>query len=96
MGPSSRIHRGGRETERIRGFLVARDGPVCARCRGVLNLELSGLEPWGPTVGHVIPVSRGGTDDLANLRLEHRKCNLAASDRSDPPMAAIVSPLRRS
>jgi 5-methylcytosine-specific restriction endonuclease McrA len=32
-------------------------------------------DKWSPTIDHVIPVSQGGTDDLANLKLAHMICN---------------------
>lgn len=35
-----------------------------------------------PSLDHILPVSKGGTDFLDNLRLAHRKCNM---DRSAAP-----------
>jgi HNH endonuclease len=62
------------------GYLRERDGANCAICRKSIRYELrsgprgdrSGL---GPSVDHVIPRSEGGSDDLANLRLAHWRCN---------------------
>lgn len=31
--------------------------------------------PWQPTIDHLVPRSRGGSSDLVNLRLAHRRCN---------------------
>lgn len=76
-----------------RRLVIERDGPVCRRCSAWVDVSLSGLLPDGPTLGHVIPASRGGSDELDNLGLEHRRCNLAASDRVDPPRALIATPL---
>lgn len=43
------------------------------------------------TIDHVIPLSRGGTNELSNLRPACRQCNMAKGDRlpsempSSPP-----------
>ena len=67
--------------------------PECARCGHVIDPTLSGLHPDGATVGHVLPVSRGGDDSYENLQLEHRRCNLAAGARVAPPAATIAEPI---
>lgn len=41
------------------------------------------IGPLAPTIDHVIPSSRGGSDDLDNLKLAHAVCNTARGDR--PP-----------
>jgi HNH endonuclease len=64
------------------GYLRERDGDRCPRCRKAIRFGLpsgpngdsSGL---GPSIDHVLPRSRGGSDDLANLRLMHWRCNHA-------------------
>ena len=33
------------------------------------------MHPDAPEVDHIVPKSRGGTDDEANLRCAHRRCN---------------------
>jgi 5-methylcytosine-specific restriction endonuclease McrA len=35
----------------------------------------------GFTFDHVIPVSKGGTNDLQNIRPAHRSCNSARGNR---------------
>ena len=67
--------------------------PQCWRCGAPIDVTLSGLHPEGATVGHVVPVSRGGDDSYENLALEHRRCNLAAGARVAPPRASVVQPL---
>jgi len=32
------------------------------------------------TAEHIIPLSRGGTDDIDNIAISHRKCNMRRSD----------------
>jgi 5-methylcytosine-specific restriction endonuclease McrA len=59
-----------RDRRRRRRALVLRDGDKCFRC---------GSD--GPlTIEHVIPLGRGGTNDLGNLRLFCEPCNWAKSD----------------
>lgn len=67
-----------------RKILISRWGPVCWICkaRGVsrklrrIDLELSGLDPMGFSRDHVIPLCKGGSNKLANLRPAHRCCNM--------------------
>ena len=67
--------------------------PECARCHVIIDPALSGLHPDGATVGHIVPVSRGGDDSFDNLQLEHRRCNLHAGARMAPARATVVEPL---
>jgi hypothetical protein len=55
--------------------LAARDGWVCWLCEGAIDPTLPANLAGGATVDHVVPRSRGGSNDLANLRLAHRRCN---------------------
>lgn len=92
---TSTIHSGGWRMRQARHRLL-RDAavrgryPECAKCGRIIDPTLSGLHPEGATVGHTLPVSKGGTDDFDNLRLEHRRCNLAAGARVAPPPAVVV------
>ena len=85
----SKLHRGGDRIAAIRAILVERDGNLCRRCGVAIDLRLSGSHMYGPTIGHIVAASHGGTDYLDNLTLEHRRCNLRAGDRN-PPRAAIL------
>lgn len=44
-------------------------------------------KPGATSAGHVVPASRGGRDELANLRAAHVRCNLARHDDDAPPDA---------
>lgn len=90
------LRSGGQTLRVIRAQLILRDGPYCGRCSTWIDTTLTGLQPDGPTIGHVIPVAEGGTDSIDNLRLEHRRCNLAAGKRADPPRAVIATPIEVS
>lgn len=62
------------------------DGNVCALCFEPIDLMLSGRDPRGPTVEHLVPRSAGGGDELENLALSHWECN---AKRGAKPIEAI-------
>ena len=49
----------------VRAAVLLRDGARCRRCRTTVNLE----------VDHIIPVSKGGKTEEANLQTLCRRCN---------------------
>ena len=51
--------------------LILTSHPPCALCG----------DPGADTVDHILPVSKGGTAALENLRPAHRKCNSARGDK---------------
>lgn len=53
--------------EIVGGFLRERDGPLCFWCR------CDPLEDW--ELDHHVPVSKGGGNEFANLRLLCASCN---------------------
>jgi hypothetical protein len=57
------------------GLVRERDGFSCAICHKLFkaNSEV--------TLDHWIPRAAGGTEDISNLRLAHKKCNAWKSDR---------------
>lgn len=66
--------------------LAARDGERCNICSRKIDLSLSGLAKWGPTIDHILPVSLGGTNDPNNLSLAHRCCNSRRGNREPAQM----------
>ena len=52
----------------VREMVYGRDGDRCRYCGGALTGD-------SRTVDHVVPVSRGGTNQLANLVTACRRCN---------------------
>jgi hypothetical protein len=52
-----------------------RDRWTCWVCQGAVEPRCPGGSPHAPSVDHVVPRARGGTNDLSNLRLAHRRCN---------------------
>lgn len=48
----------------------------CFVCKRPVNKEDATLE-------HILPVSKGGSDDLSNLSISHEKCNHARGNNVD-------------
>lgn len=65
----------GEKAMRLATELMLRDGRRCFYC----DVELT--EGRQPTVEHLLPKSKGGGDDLANLALACGPCNKAVADR---------------
>lgn len=64
---------------RIRDALRERDGCHCAYC-GVALVEDDPMR--GESLDHLVPRSRGGSDDLENLALSCRSCNSQKGTRT--------------
>ncbi len=54
-----------RVPDSVRAAVLLRDGARCRRCRRATNLEID----------HLIPVSKGGSSEEANLQVLCRRCN---------------------
>lgn len=54
---------------------------VCAICGQPVDMSIKSPHPMSPTVDHIIPCAKGGSDDLENLQLAHRVCNRNKSDK---------------
>jgi 5-methylcytosine-specific restriction endonuclease McrA len=89
------LARGGRRVGLTVRLLRARDGDGCGRCGDLIDFDQDGNQPAGPTIGHVVPAARGGSDAMLNLRLEHSRCNKRAGARPEQPRALIAAPPRR-
>lgn len=66
--------------------IAKRDGTHCHICRRKVDMKLSGISKYGPTIEHILPVSLGGTNDPANLALAHRHCNMLRSNQGHSQM----------
>jgi len=55
-------------------------GNNCAVCNEPIDLTLKRTSSRGLTVDHWIPLSKGGSDDMSNLRPAHWNCNRKKSD----------------
>jgi hypothetical protein len=70
--------------------IAKRDGCRCHICHRKVDMNLSGKAKWGPTIEHIIPVSRGGTNDPGNLALAHRYCNTARGNRGHSQLLLVA------
>ena len=80
---NTRRGRSGRPWRRLRAQVLAEE-TRCWLCGHPVDRTLPGAHPQGPTVDHIIPLSRGGNPlDRNNARLAHRRCNVTRGAR--PP-----------
>lgn len=61
---------------RVRSAVLARDGRRCGICGG-------GIQPGEPVhLDHIIPWSKGGSNDVGNLQPAHPRCNMRKGARA--------------
>ncbi len=58
-----------------------RDGGICGICSLPVALDREGADE--PSIDHIVPLSRGGTDDESNLQLAHGGCNSGKCNRTN-------------
>lgn len=64
-----------------RALIFERDNWRCGLCGGEVNPDLRHPHPMCGSVDHIVPVSRGGSNELDNLQLAHLRCNLRKRDK---------------
>jgi len=62
--------------------LRRRDGDNCSRCRRPLRFDLTDGQEQGAKIEQLLHVVNGGTSELENLCLTHRRCNPAGADHT--------------
>ena len=67
-------------SKRKRLALYERDGWACYICNAKLSADTPINTPLEPTLDHVLPRSRGGSDEPENLRTCCRSCNVRKSN----------------
>ena len=65
---------------------IRRARPACHICGDPIDYTLPYLHPQEFVVDHLIPLSRGGRDDLSNKAAAHRACNRSKSDKDHAPI----------
>lgn len=78
----------GSKIRRLANQVIGRYGTVCWLCGQPIDMQASRRAPLGLSIDHVIPRSKGGSDDIDNLRPAHLQCNCK---RQDKPAAALRS-----
>jgi hypothetical protein len=77
--------------ERVKNILKARDRGKCASCKTDLVMELE-----APIhIDHMIPISKGGCNDMVNLQLLCDSCNQTKSDSLPEVYTSIPPYIRR-
>jgi hypothetical protein len=74
-----------------RQALMARERGKCAACSANITLELH----EEPHVDHIVPLARGGSNDLVNLQILCSTCNLAKSSAPRPTSSSVPPYLQR-
>lgn len=72
-----RLHKAARWHRTMLRRLIDAHGGACAYCLTMVTLDDAGT---AATIDHLMPVSKGGTDDMSNLRLACRRCNEEKAD----------------
>lgn len=70
--------------------IIDRDGDMCFICKKEFGKKEK------KTLDHWIPLSKGGTWDISNLRLAHKSCNLWKGDRVPLTDGTVPDPPPRS
>ena len=73
--------------------LRKRDGDVCWLCGEPIDFSLprpadARLDPGAPTLDHVIPRWKGGSNKVSNLKLAHFACNNRRGYLENPEVVA--------
>ena len=74
----------GRAVRRTMWLLAELYGTRCAKCGEPIEMAIKHPHPMSPSIGHQLPRSRGGSDAIENLRLEHLRCNERAGNKLTP------------
>lgn len=73
---------------------IRRTKPPCHICEQPIDYSLHHLDPGAFVVDHIVPLNRGGADELANKAAAHRSCNRTKSDRlpeDDAPRTFVTA-----
>jgi 5-methylcytosine-specific restriction endonuclease McrA len=82
------------QRDRLRAT-IARSRPACWLCGEGIDYTLPHLDPKSFTIDHVIPLAKGGTDTLDNVRAAHRSCNSTKRARLIAPIVRRSGALKR-
>lgn len=81
---------------------IAKNKPPCHLCGGEIDWTAPHLDPLSFTIDHVIPIAKGGLDELflpdgtPQIVAAHRKCNRDKGDGGAEIRAAVAFVTTRS
>lgn len=76
---------------KVRLSIYDRDEWTCQICSEPVEPGLPSSSPWQATLDHIVPRSKGGSDEVGNLRLAHRYCNAVRSNRDALTIEELVA-----
>lgn len=85
--PGSRTQRNTTTRDRHRAIL-RRGKPPCGICGLDIDYALPHLDPGEYVVDHIIPLAKGGSNDIDNCQPSHRLCNRIKSDKTNEELNA--------
>lgn len=70
--------------------IIERDQATCGICRKKVDLSLVHPDPMSRSLDHIVPLSKGGTHDPANVQLAHLVCNVSKGNRGGGEQLRLV------
>lgn len=74
---------------------IRRQEPACHICGEAIDYSLPHLDPRAFVIDHVVPLAKGGSDSLENVRAAHRGCNSKKRARVIAPIVRRSGSLER-
>lgn len=72
---------------------IRRGEPACHICGKPIDYTLKTPDPMSFEVDHVVPLAKGGADELSNKAAAHRRCNRAKHANDFAPIVRRSSTL---
>ena len=79
-----------RYVEYSRADILERDGWKCQICTKPISRRLKFPHPMSPSIDHIIPLTKGGTDEPRNVQAAHWKCNVDKGNRAANDQLRLV------
>lgn len=89
-GPKAWVRRE-RWPERVKSILKARDRGLCTSCNSNLTMELEATIH----IDHMVPIAKGGCNDIINLQILCDSCNLKKSSKDSEIPSSVPKYIKR-